>query len=94
LTPGHEDNTRIQLVLLSAPFPLLLSEKVGQCSVGFLIGTESNMAAILFRTFLVIFWVRLTQATDTLLSPKGVNYEGMTFELHFQFKMIQHCTSM
>ncbi|XP_024467243.1 probable LRR receptor-like serine/threonine-protein kinase At5g45780 isoform X3 [Populus trichocarpa] len=33
------------------------------------------MAAILFRTFLVIFWVRLTQATDTLLSPKGVNYE-------------------
>jgi hypothetical protein len=52
------------------------------------------MAAILFRTFLVIFWVRLTQATDTLLSPKGVNYEGMTFELHFQFKMIQHCTSM
>ncbi|XP_061984716.1 probable LRR receptor-like serine/threonine-protein kinase At5g45780 isoform X2 [Populus nigra] len=33
------------------------------------------MAAILFRTFLVIFWMRLTQATDTLLSPKGVNYE-------------------
>ncbi|KAJ6893689.1 LRR receptor-like serine/threonine-protein kinase [Populus alba x Populus x berolinensis] len=33
------------------------------------------MAAILFRAFLVIFWVRLTQATDALLSPKGVNYE-------------------
>ncbi|XP_011039407.1 PREDICTED: probable LRR receptor-like serine/threonine-protein kinase At5g45780 isoform X2 [Populus euphratica] len=33
------------------------------------------MAAILFRAVLVIFWVRLTQATDALLSPKGVNYE-------------------
>ncbi|KAJ6728456.1 SOMATIC EMBRYOGENESIS RECEPTOR KINASE 1 [Salix koriyanagi] len=33
------------------------------------------MAAFSFRTFLVIFWVHLTQATDTLLSPKGVNFE-------------------
>ncbi|KAJ6402208.1 hypothetical protein OIU84_014322 [Salix udensis] len=33
------------------------------------------MAAILFRIFLAVFWVDFAQATDSLLSPKGVNYE-------------------
>uniref|UniRef100_A0A6N2N6H2 non-specific serine/threonine protein kinase n=1 Tax=Salix viminalis TaxID=40686 RepID=A0A6N2N6H2_SALVM len=33
------------------------------------------MAAILFHIFLAVFWVDFAQATDSLLSPKGVNYE-------------------
>eukprot|EP00258_Populus_trichocarpa_P004066 XP_002305735.2 probable LRR receptor-like serine/threonine-protein kinase At5g45780 [Populus trichocarpa] len=33
------------------------------------------MAAILFHIFLAVFWVHFAQATGSLLSPKGVNYE-------------------
>lgn len=48
------------------------------------------MAAILFRIFLAVFWVDFAQATDSLLSPKGVNYEGMTFRLYIQNDLALH----
>jgi hypothetical protein len=46
------------------------------------------MAAILFHIFLAVFWVHFAQAS--LLSPKGVNYEGMTFKLYIQNDLALH----
>lgn len=85
LSWGHGDNIQIQLVLLSA----LLLHSCQKQKLAFSSGQEV-MAAILFHIFLAVFWVHFAQATGSLLSPKGVNYEGMTFKLYIQNDLALH----
>lgn len=85
LSWGHGDNIQIQLVLLSA----LLLHSCQKQKLAFSSGQEV-MATILFHIFLAVFWVHFAQATGSLLSPKGVNYEGMTFKLYIQNDLALH----